>query len=154
MGQLVYLAFSGSNLRIANGLRRGYWNHLYNYADNKPVLDRDRTGLGSIMDLIQEALADKTPDEVNNMSLGKILGLLCATQDCKKSLDKNSALFSVWLTADCDGIISDLTHLKGGPSWVGLVQGAAGGVQEMIDSCAENCEKTLKKAPQCCNGGK
>jgi RHS repeat-associated protein len=153
MGQLVYFSFSVSTLRMAAGLKYGYWNHLYNYADEKPIAERDRTGLGGILDLIKEALGDKTREEINGMSVGALLGALCAVQDCKKALNKSDPLFSTVLLTDCYSIISDLTKLRGGPAWVGVLQGSADGAQGAAQDCSEKCEDVLKKASQCCNGG-
>jgi len=153
IGQLLYLNFSTSNLRVAAGLKPGYWNHLYNYADNKPNSEKDRTGLGS-WELLQEVLGDKVPEMVTPATIARAVSAVCIAQACSagiKSLDPISAL------GNCISILNDLSKHNGGAAWIGLVNALAGNA-EVVGDCGDRCSEGVKKAAErassCPNCGK
>jgi hypothetical protein len=153
VGQLLYFNFSKSNMRVAAGLKLGYWNHLYNYADSKPTSEKDRTGLGS-WELLQEVLGDKIPEMVTPATLARAVSAVCIAQACATGIKSLSPIDAM---GNCISIFDELSKHNGGPGWIGLVNALAGN-GEVVSDCGDRCSEGVKKAAEkssgCPNCGK
>jgi hypothetical protein len=146
MGQRAYFDFS--NLLAVDPRHRGYWNHLYNYADGRPTLVTDRYGLGPAwLDWLLEFFNDKTPEQVTSKSVGAGLSALCITQNCGKTRSY------VDLYGDCTSLLNKWA--KDDPAILALIGSVAGdGGQAAVSDCAELCGKGIKTGTCGCKDGK
>lgn len=129
--------------RISSRIHKGYWNKLYAYVDDDPILLRDPTGLGAF-DWLWDFFKEKTPEEVTNKSVAAGLAALCITQHCGQTRD------STQLQGDCTGYLAKWVKAQG-PEVIGLIGGITGdGGAGVVSECAELCEKGIKVG--CCKG--
>ena len=143
MGQLFFFMVSSPGAFLRH---RGYWNHLYNYVDNDPVLLKDPTGLGRF-DWLWDLFKEKSPEQITTKGLAAGFGAQCIAQNCGK------ARSPIDLFGDCTSIL-DAWIKKMGAGAIGVVNGInADGGQGVVSECAELCEKGIS-AGACCDGKK
>jgi RHS repeat-associated protein len=132
---------------LSSGARhRGYWNKLYVYVDDNPLMRRDPSGLGPL-DWFLDLFREKAPEQFTSKAIGGGLAPLCIIRNCGKSRD------SVELYGDCASFLSDLIE-KHGKEVIGLIGGITGDAgQAAIAECAELCAKGIK-SDSCCKGAK
>jgi len=145
MGQLFFLNISntpGASLR-----HRGYWNKLYAYVDDNPVMLKDPTGLG-VFDWFWDLFKEKTPEEITTTGLAAEFAAQCITQNCGKSIG------IVDLEGNCISYLNDWLKKIGANVSSGVINsitqdGGAG----IASECAELCEKGINSGG-CCKGKK
>ena len=143
IGQRALLLFANT-VSIAH---RGYWNKLYAYADDDPVLIRDPTGLSGIWDFFKE----KTPEAVTEKNVAAALAALCITKNCKKARSYTSDPNNLY--GECASIVAQWVREQG-PAVIAALGGITGdGGQGAISECAELCGAGIK-ASSCCTKGK
>jgi hypothetical protein len=140
MGQRVYFDFT----KFA-GLttHRGYWNHIYNYVDDDPVMGRDPKGLlpGWLESLI-EFFHEKTPEEGGSYIVGKGISAICIARNCGKSRS------DVELEGDCADYLSGWVNKH--PEIMGAIGGlTSDGAAAAVTQCEELCSKGIKSS-SCC----
>jgi RHS repeat-associated protein len=126
---------------------RGYWNHLYNYVDNDPLLAKDPHGLlPDRLEWFLDFFNEKAPEEVASKTIGAGLSAVCITKNCGKSRSDTDLL------GDCTSYLSEWT--KGHPELVGVIGGVTSdGAAAAVSDCAELCAKGIKKGSCGCQKG-
>jgi hypothetical protein len=143
LGQLSFFLFSNT-VSIAH---KGYWNKLYAYVDDGPVLLKDSTGLSGIWDFFLE----KIPEAVTEKSVAAALATLCITQNCKKAPSYTNNPTNLY--GECASIVAKWVKAEG-PDVIAALSGITGdGGEGAISECAELCGKGIK-ASSCCGKGK
>jgi RHS repeat-associated protein len=140
IGQRTYFDFS----KLAGIARhRGYWNHLYNYVDNDPVLAKDPRGLlPDWLNWFLDFFNDKAPEAVTSKTIGTGLSAICITRNCGKTRS------DIDLLGDCISYLSE--WVKGHPELMGVIGGVTSdGAAAAVSDCAELCAKGIKKAGSC-----
>jgi hypothetical protein len=141
MGQLFY--FNVSNSPGVSNRHRGYWNHLYNYVDNSPLMLKDPTGLGRF-EWLWDLFHEKAPEEITVKGLAAGFGAQCITQNCGKSRAP------IDLYGDCASFLNDWIK-KMGAGAAGAINAVTNdGGEAVISECAELCEKGISSG-SCCN---
>jgi RHS repeat-associated protein len=144
MGQLFF--FNVSNSPGASLRHRGYWNHLYNYVDNSPLMLKDPTGLGRF-EWLWDLFKEKAPEEITVKGLAAGFGAQCIAQNCGKSRAP------IDLLGDCASFMSDWIKKMGAGAAGALNAVTNDGGEGVISECAELCEKGISSG-SCCNGKK
>lgn len=130
MGQQTYLLMSNVPSFTKH---RGYWNHLYNYVDDRPTLAKDPFGLGPL-EWLADLVKEKTPDEAPSAMIGSILSVLCIKQNCHPGNENRD---SVLLWGDCASILSHFFK-ENSKTVVAAIGGLTGdAAQAAIADCAE-----------------
>jgi RHS repeat-associated protein len=143
IGQLLY--FSLSNLAGASRTHRGYWNHLYNYVDNDPLMLKDPTGMG-IFDRLLEWFSEKSYEVPTTALYGGSFGSRCISLNCGKNFDY-ADVYGI-----CVSIMNDWMQKHGGAAAAGSINGVeADGGNLIASECAALCLKGIKSTA-CCKG--
>jgi RHS repeat-associated protein len=143
IGQLFY--FNISNTAGVSLLHRGYWNHLYTYADDNPLMLKDPTGLG-IFDWLWDLFKEKTPEQITTKGLAAGFAAQCIAQNCGKSPS------SVDLYGDCASYLNDWITKVGAKTATGGINIIThDGGEAVVSDCQELCEKGIS-ASSCCKG--
>ena len=130
------------------GRHRGYWNHLYNYVDNRPTMLRDRLGLASAwLEWLSELWNDKAPEEAIANSAGAGLAAVCITRNCGLTRSDSE------LTGDCLSLFNDWIKKQGKEvvAYINVVFADNGA--GIVSSCSELCAKGITTSA-CCKGSK
>jgi RHS repeat-associated protein len=144
IGQRIYFdfaRFTGQNV----GSR--YWNHLYNYVDDNPVMGRDSRGLlPDWLEWFSEFFKDKAPAESLSKTVGTGLSAICIARNCGKTRG------STELQGDCISYLNDWA--KGHPELLGTLGGiTSDGAAAAVSDCAELCAKGIKAGACGCPKG-
>jgi RHS repeat-associated protein len=143
MGQFFYLNISntpGTSLR-----HRGYWNKLYVYADDNPLMLKDPTGLG-IFDWFLDLFKEKAPEKMTTAGLVTLLASQCIQQNCGKSRS------DVQLYGDCQSRLDaweTKVGAKAAAAAINIIGHDAG--ESIISDCQELCGKGISSG-SCCKG--
>jgi hypothetical protein len=144
MGQLLYFELSRTKLAQRAGVKAGYWNQLYAYADSQPTGISDPYGLG-IWDWILDWLKEKSPEETTKASASAILAQGCIAANCKRHVTDRSELEA---QGDCISILNQIMTSKGGGA-LGFIQ-PQGGIDNVVAECAKQCSEQLKSMKGSC----
>jgi RHS repeat-associated protein len=143
-GQRIYVDFA----RFAGfKTQRGYWNHLYDYVDNDPVMARDPQGLlPAWLDWFLDFFNDKAPEVAASKAIGSGLSAICITRNCGKTRGDTELL------GDCTSYLSDWA--KGHPELMGAIGGiTSDGAAAAVSDCAELCAKGINSGSCGCQKG-
>ena len=126
--------------------QRGYWNRLYAYVDDNPVMHRDPRGL--LPDWLQwfsDFFNDKAPEVATSNIVGTGLSAICIAKNCGKTRN------DLELLGDCTSYMAEWAEQH--PEIIGAIGGiTSDGAAAAIGDCQELCAKGIRSG-KCCKKG-